>query len=70
MDSSFALDPLEVSILLLWGAGLIYVGCRYVQRRSVPLLFMLMAALCIPGFGVCYAAVQLIRNVSSLNKQV
>ena len=70
MDSSFALDPLEASILLLWSAGLIYVGCRYVQRRSVPLLVALMAALCIPGFGVCYAAVQLIQSAANRNKQV
>lgn len=70
MDSSFALDPLEASILLLWGAGLIYEGCRYAQGRSVPLLVALMAALCIPGFGVCYAAVQLIQSAANPNKQV
>lgn len=64
MDNALALDAFEVSVLLLWAAGAIYVGWRYAQCRSAHMLIVLVASLCIPGLGVCYAASQAIQNLT------
>ncbi len=70
MDNALALDLFEVSVLLLWAAGIIHVGWRYVQCRSVYMLVVLVGSLCIPGLGVCYAAGQAIRNFTHRKSQV
>lgn len=63
MDNVFALDPFEVIVLLLWALGLMYVLWNFLRRRSIFLMFVLLAALCIPGVGICYAAIREARKL-------
>jgi len=70
MDSIFALDPMEVSILLLWAAGIFYAGWRYFRHRSLLLLVLLVISICIPIFGICYAAVRSLQNLTAQKNEV
>lgn len=70
MDNALALDPVEVSILLLWATGVIYVCWRYVQCHSAYMLIVLVGSLCIPGLGICYATGQAIRKFTNRESQV
>ncbi|TAP28817.1 MULTISPECIES: hypothetical protein [Micrococcaceae] len=60
----FTLDLFEATVLLLWIAGVIFVGWGYFLHRSANRLIMLLVSLCIPGFGICYAAVQAVQKLT------